>query len=162
MIIQLIGFLAFVFLFISYFVKNKDNILLFQFISYIIFSFHYLLLGAFTGAAMEIGCAGSSILSFEKVKNKKLYTIIFIILYLIIGIFTYDAIYSIIPIISNIIMVYALFYGDEFKVRLAGVINSIGWMLYSFFVHSYSTFICNIILLIYIILCMFIRRKNEK
>ena len=47
--IQLIGFVAWILLAISYYRKDTNHILVFQIISTILFCVHYLLLGAYSG-----------------------------------------------------------------------------------------------------------------
>ncbi len=160
--IQVLGFIAFIFFFASYIFKNKENIVWFQLISYMIFSIHYLLLGAFTGSLLELGCVGSSIATNYHSNNKKIYSIILIAIYIVIAIISWESWYSLIPTIVCIFTTLSLFYGNAFTLRLVGLVNSLGWGIYSYFVKSYVGVVTNSFLIIFILICIIMRRKNEK
>ena len=160
--IQLIGVAAFIFLFISYFMKDKEGILVMQIISYLIFSIHYLMLGGFTGSLMEMVCAASSFLNYKNINNKKIYSIILSIVIILVGIISFNHWYSIIPIITCLITPLCLIYGNSKVIRFSGLIAAFGWGLYSFFVHSYAGVCSDIVLFIFIIISIYLRRKKWK
>lgn len=162
MLIQILGVIAFIFLFISYIFKKKDDIVLNQLIAYMIFSIHYLMLGAFTGSLLELGCVGSSLATHYHSNKKKLLSIVLTIIYIVIAIISWESWYSLIPTIVCIVTTLALFYGNALAIRLVGLLNSLGWGIYSLCVHSYSVAISNAFLFIFVLVCIVMRRGYEK
>ena len=145
--IQLIGLLAFCVLVLSFYRKTVKEILLFQITSNIAYAVHYLLLGALTGAYISIISVirNICILKFE---NKKVICGVFIVLYLIITIIFYEGLYSILPMLANVIYLLHLLNKDR-KILLRGeVICAFMWFLYGIFVLSYSEMITEMILCI--------------
>ena len=161
MFIQIIGGIAFIFLFLSYFMKEKENILFFQIISYLIFSIHYLMLGAFTGSLLEVGCSLGALINQRKVLNRQVYVLLLCLLYIMIGIISFDGWYSIIPTITVILTTLGLAYGNTKIIKLTGIAACIGWAMYSLFVKSYVSVYTNIFLIIFIVMSMILRGKNE-
>lgn len=161
MFVQIIGGIAFVFLFISYFMKKKDNILFFQIISYLIFAIHYFLLGAFTGSLLEVGCSLGALINRGKVLSKQIYVLFLCLLYIVISIISFNNWYSIIPTITVILTTLGLAYGNTKIIKLTGIVSCVGWALYSFFVKSYVSIYTNIFLIIFIIISIILRGKNE-
>lgn len=163
-VIQLIGLLAFIFLFISYYNKDKKGILWCQLVSFLLYSIHFLLLGAFTGSLLEIVCFLNVLSALKECsKRKKLITaIVFFIIYIIIGFISYSHWYSFIPVIACIIVLIVSLFGDKKIIKLGGLLNGIMWAIYSYFVHSYAGVFSNTILFILVFISLFIEGKHER
>ena len=90
-IIQIIGGIAYTFLSLSYFRKEKKQILFMQILAYVFFTIHYYMLSGITGATCNLlGLIALIIIYlFEKynVKNKKVLTLSMIPFVIIIDIF---------------------------------------------------------------------------
>lgn len=77
------------------------------------------------------------ILSMKYEKNKK--ALIFIVcISLVSAYFTYDGLYSLIPVLGSIVGAYAFFYLKAIRLRLAMLFNSLIWLVYHIHIGSSS------------------------
>lgn len=143
---------------IAYHFKTKKKILIVSNIGCFFNIFHYLLLGAFSGAAAKTitFIRNAYIAKFEK-KNI-LFLIIFIIFYIVFGIVTYNNIYSILPTFIATFYLLCIWNGNELQVKKASFICSILWIIYNVCIMSYAGIFTNTILLI----STFIAYINER
>ena len=158
-ITQFIGAIGYGTLALSYFKKNKKEILFMEIIAYIFFTIHYYLLNGITGAICNlIGLfALISIYLFDKykLKNKYLVSIFFVIILLIINIMNFQNIYSIFPMIASTIVIISFLSNDENKIRIVGVISAICWLIYAIVYKSYIAIVFEVITLINVFLALF-------
>ena len=158
-ITQFIGAIGYGTLALSYFKKNKKEILFMEIIAYIFFTIHYYLLNGITGAICNlIGLfALISIYLFDKykLKNKYLVSIFFVIILLIINIVNFQNIYSIFPMIASTIVIISFLSNDENKIRIVGVISAICWLIYAIVYKSYIAIVFEVITLINVFLALF-------
>lgn len=126
---------------LSYFKKEKKQILLMQIIAYIFFTIHYYLLNGITGAICNfIGLfALITIYVFEKykLKNKIIVSVFFIILLLAINIINFQNFFSIFPMIASIIVIMSFLVDNENIIREIGVVSAVCWLLYAIAYKSY-------------------------
>lgn len=145
-LIQLIGVVAWLFIFISYYRKNTDKILMFQVIASILYCIHYYFLGAYSGLLM---CALSAIFDYayyKTDKDKYLY-LVSIPLRIFTGMLYYKSMVDILPIVASLIDGYVL-TKDKKMVVFGGVIYYSLWIIYNMFVMSYSGVVTDLILVI--------------
>ena len=158
-LVQVIGAIGYSTLALSYFKKEKKQILFMQIIAYIFFTIHYYLLNGITGAICNlIGLfALVSIYLFDKykLKNKYLVSIFFVIILLIINIMNFQNIYSIFPMIASTIVIISFLSNDENKIRIVGVISAICWLIYAIVYKSYIAIVFEVITLINVFLALF-------
>ena len=106
---QIIGFIAFVISLIAYHRNKKEKILGNMIISNILNLIHYLLLEAYSGCATKVMAIARDSFIIIKKKNKVLssniFLILFILIYIVVGIFTYNGILSIFPIVAATIYI---------------------------------------------------------
>lgn len=165
MIGQIIGIIGFVFLGISNLVKTRKKIILFQMLSCFIFSIHYFLLNALTAAVLNlIGIIRGIMFYNKKEVNKKYisYFIGYILLYLIVGIITYDDIFSIFPIIAYILYTISVFNSKELIMKIINLIISLMWIIYDLSYLSYGGIISDILMIITGLIGIFILIKKNK
>jgi hypothetical protein len=144
--IQLIGVVAWFFIFISFYRKNTDKILIFQVIASILYCFHYYFLDAYSGLLM---CALSAVFDFayyKTDKDKYLY-LVSIPLRIICGLLFYKSIIDILPIIASLLDGYIL-TKEKRVVVIGGIIYYSLWIVYNIFVASYSGVVTDLILVI--------------
>ena len=101
-VIQLIGALGIIASIISFQCKKHNSILFFRTLNESLFAIQYFLLGAFTGMAMNlVGCVRNVIFTKQVSNGKKttVSTIVFSVLFLIFGLFTWQGVKSILIII---------------------------------------------------------------
>ena len=146
--IQGIGILGTLLFFLSYQCKSNKNLFRVQFVSYLCYTTHLLLLGAITGGISYVlntvrsFCLGSK---HAFLKSKWMCTII-CLLQVITLIFTWDNWWSILPVIANIAATIGGYTYNARKIRAVGIfINSPLWIIYDIIVGSWAGIVDEIV-----------------
>ena len=137
--IQLIGILGTVLFFFSYQCKSNRSLFRVQLASYVIYTVHLMLLGAFTGGVSYlINTLRSLCLSTRwKFARGRGMCALLCLLQLAALAFTWNGWISLLPVAANIATTLAGFTGNPRRIRLSGMlINSPLWILYSAFAGS--------------------------
>jgi hypothetical protein len=132
---QAIGFVGLLFAIISFQKNDNKGILFFQLLAALTFSLHFALLGAFTGATMNLLGAARNIVFFNREKNwanKKIWLYLFIMFYIIIGLQTWKNTYSVLPIIAMILSTIGLWIKNAKFTRMIILPSSPCWLIYNF------------------------------
>lgn len=142
LIIQIIGFFGLLFVVIS-FQKNKRSFtLLSQLVAASFFTVHFFLLNAFTAAAMNLTSASRAYVFNLRESNKWINSPItmymFIALFWIAGLLTWQGLISILPILSMTLECFALWSRDTRRLRWIFLSARPGWMIYNYLVGSYA------------------------
>ena len=139
--IQVIGLTGTALFFMSYQCKSNRNLFRVQFLSYLCYTIHLLLLGAITGGisyilnAFRSFCLGSKI---EFARSRKM-GIIICILQIMALVITWSGWMSILPVAANIAATIGGYTHNARKIRIAGMfINSPLWILYDIMVGSWA------------------------
>ena len=154
-IIQLIGGLGIIASIISFQCKKHNSILIFRTLNEGIFALQYFLLGAYTGMAMNlVGCIRNIIFTKQIMQNKKTTTttIVFGILFLLFGIFTWQGIKSIIIIMAKMLSTIAYGNKNTTIVRAILFITCSSWLIYNYYVFSIAGMLCESFTLISLII----------
>lgn len=141
LIIQAIGFIGTVLFFVSFQCKDNRKLFRVQFLSYLFYTVHLLLLGAVTGGISYIintfrsVCLGSS---RPFARGKAMCAVICLMqtaaLY-----FTWSGWISILPVAANIAATIGGYTHNAKKIRIAGMfINSPLWIVYDILVGSWA------------------------
>jgi hypothetical protein len=149
--IQSIGLLAFIIVALSYWQKSKVKILIIQIISYIIYALHYYLLGGLSGTIINIaGTLGLLVIFYKDRKNinSKWLLFLIVLIYTFAWAFTYESIFSLLPLIASLPLIIVMWQKRELYIRIAGLFGTIAWIIYSFYIGSYVGVITDIIFLI--------------
>ena len=158
-LIQLIGILAWIFLFSSYRAKNIKKIILIQLCSSSLYVTHYYLLGAYTGVfTCTISLFAGLLFYFSK--NRKIDFLFLIPLLSAGAYFFYNGPLSITPIIANLIDSYALTKYRKTILRYS-LISYTLWIIYDIFVKSYSCIITDGLVLISNIVTLISNNKTN-
>ncbi len=139
---QVLGAAAMVISFIIFQGNSKKHMLSFQIISCVLFGTHYLLLtvignAALTGAVLNfINVARNVIFRFGlKPENKwadiKIWSVVFSLIYVAVGIFTWEAWYSILPVIGIVSGTLAFLPKNTTVVRMLHLPSSPCWLVYN-------------------------------
>lgn len=144
---QILGFIYALFLIISNFRKTAKQILLFQTISFFFKTLHYYLLGGISGFLTSFISMIRNII-FYKIKESKIWTIFFIIIYIIIGILTLKSFYTLLPVIATITYTLIINYDNPKYLRYGMFLTSLTWLIYNIYIISYSGIIIQLIMLI--------------
>ena len=143
---QITALLAWLFLIISYW-KNKDDKLLYlQIISCIFFVLNYIFLGAYTGLFVVFFEIIRDALYIKFEDDKKTF-LLSLPIYALIGIFSYDGIWSLFSIFASLNDGYSLIYKGK-KVVLLGIVTYILWIIYDSYCLSYANVIAEVIVVI--------------
>ena len=144
-LIQFIGAIGYTTLALSYFKKEKRNILFMQIIAYVFFTIHYYLLSGITGAICNaLGLVALLIIYLcDKYNwgNKTVLSVIFMIFILVINIATFQNIYSIYPMIASVLAIYSFLLNNENHIRGIGLICAVCWLIYAIAYKSYVAII---------------------
>ena len=139
--IQAVGIVGTVLFFLSYQCKQNKNLFRVQFVSYLCYTTHLLMLGAVTGGISYIlntvrsFCLGSK---HTFLRGKTMCTII-CSLQLITLYFTWDGWQSILPVAANIAATVGGYTYNGRKIRAVGMfINSPLWIVYDIIVGSWA------------------------
>lgn len=139
--IQGIGFLGTILFFLSYQFKSNKTLFRIQFLSYLCYTTHLLMLGAITGGISYIlntvrsFCLGSK---HAFLKGKAMCYII-CILQVITLFFTWGGWLSVLPVAANIASTIGGYTYNARKIRIAGMfINSPLWIVYNILVGSWA------------------------
>lgn len=139
--IQGIGILGTVLFFLSYQCKQNRNLFRVQFVSYLCYTTHLLMLGAVTGGISYIlntfrsFCLGSK---HSFLKGTWMCAII-CALQLVTLYFTWDGWWSILPVAANIAATIGGYTYNGQKIRAVGIfVNSPLWILYDIIVGSWA------------------------
>jgi hypothetical protein len=158
--IQLIGFIAWILLALSYYRKDTNHILVFQIISTILFCLHYFLLGAYSGLLICI---------YEVVRDYSYYRsdlddYIFLGSILVYGIsayVTFTTVLDVFPYIASLIDGYFL-TKKRITVVLGAIVTYTLWLIYDLYAKSYSGAITDAIIILSNIYILLFRKDKEK
>lgn len=139
--IQGIGFLGTILFFLSYQCKRNKNLFRVQFLSYLCYTVHLLMLGAITGGISYIlntvrsFCLGSR---SDFLKGKWMCAII-CILQVATLFFTWNRWWSVLPVAANIAATIGGYTFNARKIRVVGMlVNSPLWIVYDVAVGSWA------------------------
>lgn len=141
LLIQGIGFIGTLFFFMSFQCKTNKNLFRVQFLSYLFYTTHFILLGAITGGLSYIlNMLRSFFLGsdWEFGKSNKM-CLILCSLQIVAMAFTWAGWISLLPVIANIASTVAGYTHNGRKIRIAGMfINSPLWIIYAVLVGSWA------------------------
>ncbi|MGI6095341.1 MAG: YgjV family protein [Lachnospiraceae bacterium] len=140
-IIQIIGFIGTILFFLSFQCRDNKKLFRVQFLSYLLYTIHLLLLGAVTGGISYIIntirslCLGSN---WKFARQKKMCVIICFMqiaaLY-----FTWAGWISLLPVAANIASTVGAYTNNARTIRVVGMtINSPLWIIYNIIVGSWA------------------------
>lgn len=165
MIAQIIGFIGFAFLGISNLSNKRKNIVLFQIVSSIFFSIHYYMINAITASILNVIGIFRGITFYNKdrdIKLNNIYLSMYIFIYVVIGLYTYDSVISLLPVIAYILYTISIFNDKEIYIKLINILVSSLWLVYDFIYKSYAGIISDTLMIITLIIGIYILNINRK
>ena len=140
-LIQAIGIVGTILFFLSYQCKSNKNLFRVQFVSYLCYTVHLLMLGATTGGISYIlNTVRSFCLGSKKafLKGKKMCCII-CMLQMVALFLTWEGWWSALPVAANIAATIGGYTYNARKIRVVGIfINSPLWIVYDVIVGSWA------------------------
>ena len=134
--------------------KKHWQIMVFKVIHEFLASVHYILLGAYTGAAMNlISCFRNSLFAVWVKKGKKTtgLILIFSVIFVVLGIFVWEGPKSLFVIVAKVLTCVAYGCKDTALVRKLSLITNSGWFVYNMIIFSVTGFICDGFMLLSVI-----------
>ena len=150
---QIIGVFAVITFLLSYQQKKRKNIIVWNATSRILYILQYLMLGAFEGVVLDILGTVSSVAAQKKdskiIKKNLIFFIIGInLLILTAGLFLYENIFSVFPIVGVILHTSAFWITEEKIIRRVSFIGSPFWLVYNLANLAYGSAIGDILSMI--------------
>ena len=150
---QMMGVIALIILILSFQINNKKRLLTLQIFSSLFFALQYLFLGAISGCLMNLMTSIRNII-FRKFKNIiSLIVIIFIMV--ILSIFSYNGLISLLPSIAVIIYSIALWQDNLTITRVTEVISCLLFIIYNIKFYAIFGIISTILELIFAIVAIY-------
>ena len=131
---QILGGAAVVVGFLAFQQKTQLKIIIFQFVTAITFTLHYLLIGAPTAVALNTLCALNSVcFGFRNKRNSKgkTETIICSLAIVAASIYAWESIYSVFIMIGLLVETISLSFYDPQKTRMAVLVKSPLCLIYN-------------------------------
>ena len=133
--------------------KKRKNILNLQILDSSFDIIQYILLNAYTGCLISF-LGALRAYTFKKTNNR-IFLIIFIILYILASIFTFNGWISLLPLIAAITYTIVIWNKKEKSIRLFSIFVFVLWMIYDIIVKAYVSSITDIVLIISNILAFY-------
>lgn len=130
--------------------KKHSQIMFFKIVHEFLAAAHYILLGAYTGAAMNlISCFRNGLFSAYVTKGKKttVLIVIFSVIFVILGAMVWEGPKSIFVIGAKVLTCIAYGCKDTAMVRKLSLVSNTGWLIYNLIVFSVTGFVCDSLLL---------------
>ncbi|MBP9816306.1 YgjV family protein [Candidatus Woesebacteria bacterium] len=147
-IIQGFGYLALIFVIISFQKNTRKTILAIMLTGLLLFVGHYILLGAVTGAVMNLIEAGVVFVAYKKETEKwaqhKWWPIFFISAFIFTGLIVGKNIVDSLPIFAQIAGTVAVYQTRPKAIRFIMLIPRPLWFFYNFSVGSYAGMVAEI------------------
>ncbi len=149
MVIQAIGYVGMACNIASFQIKKNKFLFLVQTIGASLFLIHYVLLGQFTGAVMNLmGVARGAVFVQGKKLRKPWILAILLVLTTVATIFTWNGPISLLPFFGIFTSTIAMYLNDGKIIRLVQLcVSSPCWLIYNIIVGSQSGALCEIFII---------------
>ncbi len=163
---QCIGLVAAAFLLFSFQQRTHKKILVMQVISGMLFAIQYFMIGAYEGMICNVvgfvRCIAFSFRGKSKFVDSIFCPVLFAVISLAIGIFTYTSPASLLPIFAIAISTFVMWNPHTQQLRALTIPTSLMWLVYNVICSSYSGVITEIFNQISIYIGLFRFRSKKK
>ena len=132
---QIVGFVAMAIAMMSFQARRGKYIMLYQGIAASFWIFHYVLIGSYSGAAMNFVALVRNFVYMYKDKMSKRVSIattsITALAFIVVGAVTWQGPITIVPVIGSLAATVAFFMKNENMLRTFSMIVSIMWLIYN-------------------------------
>ena len=137
---QILGLLAVATFLLSYQQKKRRNIILLNVISRLMYIVQYCLLGAFSGAVLDILGAASSVIAARQFSRCKWLVLLAVDAVIVAaGLLLYENVYSLCAILGVLLQTGAFWLQDERKIRWVSLVGAPFWLVYNFASQAYGS-----------------------
>lgn len=162
---QICGAIVLIFTVISVHFKTKEKIVMCSILANLFATIQFFLLGALTGAVVSVlNTIRCLIFYFYKRKGLKpsvMVLLIFEIIAIISGTFSWQNMWSLIPIVVTVIYTYGLWQDNVKIIRMASGVVGFGWAIYDLVVMAYVGAIQETSQLVSSIIALYRNRKKK-
>ena len=159
-----IGICAAILSFFTYIQKTRKKVVLIKLSCDCLWCLHYFLIGAYSGGAINIvNISRDTVVYYREDKawaKSKLWLAAFLIFTFISGMLSWQGYISLMPMIGSFFGVLGIYQSEPRKISLVTLPGIILWLIYSIFVFSPQSIICNIISITSVAIALF-RPKKE-
>lgn len=147
-LIQIIGFIGLLSLVLSFQQKSRKNILILMALGQVIFLLHFILLGAWTAAGMNV-VGTIRTLVFRSREEKawaawKGWPVVFIILFIIAGLWARESWLGVLPVIAMVTETTGLWLKNLKRLRIINLFPHPFWFAYNYIKGSWAGVVCEI------------------
>ena len=156
-LIQAFGIIGIIFNIFTFQCKKHKPLLLLKTGNELFFAFQYLLLGAYTGMAMNlVGCVRNVIFTgmVERGKKTGVMQVVFSVLFLIFSALTWVGFHSLLSGSAKVLSTIAYGNKNTAFVRCIILFTSCCWLCYNYVIRSYAGCICELSTMISIIIAI--------
>ena len=165
-IAQIAGIVAMILGCLSYQVKTSGGILRVQVVANCIWVAHYFMLGAYTGAILNLFAAVRNITYFwlnkKKTSNRTYYAMGFAVLCVLLSLMTYQSWISLLSMVGSTLQTFAFSCRKANTLRWLTLSGMPLWLTYNILEKSYSGTITEIISISSIVVGLFRYRKEKE
>ena len=136
---QIFGIIGICLSFFIYIVRLRASILLCKFTADVIWAVHYLLIGAYSGAALNVLAMARETVFYNKTKkwaSSRFWLYLFATLTMLSGVFTWEGPISLLPSIGSVCAVISFWCTKPIHIRLLAAPAQALWTIYNILHHS--------------------------
>lgn len=144
-LIQALGFFGVLASVLSFQCKTHKRILFLRTMNEFLFGIQYLLLGAYTGAAMNaVGCVRNYVFSYQVQKGKKtaFSRALFSVAFVAFSLATWSGPKSMLIAVAKVLSTYAYGCTDTVRMRWIILVTSSSWLVYNVCIGSIAGVVC--------------------
>ena len=153
---EAIGCIAIIESFWIYYSKTRDRILIFKSIYDALWLVNLTLLGGYTGALLNLIAMGRETVFYHRDKKKWASSPLWLVFFLVVTAISpmvsllsgKEGWYALLPALGSISAVIGFYQRRPAVTRYIGFVAQSLWLIYSIFIHSYSSVVSNAVLLI--------------
>ena len=155
LISQFISLIGMAFGLVAFQCKKHSGIMAFKLTHELLSAIHYVILGEYTGAVMNLlGCVRNGLFSVLVSKGKKTtgYVVLFSFLFIGFGALVWEGPKSLLIMGAKVLSCIAYGCKDTAVVRKLALLTNTGWFIYNLIVFSIAGFVCDGLLIVSVII----------
>lgn len=165
-IATVVGVLAVAIFLLSYQQKKRKNIIIWNVVSRCLYVVQYVLLGAYSGAVLDVIGAGVSVIAEKKehprlARHIKAVVIACNLVIIGVGLLLYENIFSLLPIVGVLLHTGAFWLRDERTIRRISLLGSPFWLAYNLVSRAYGSCVGDLLTMVSIVVAMVKYRKKK-
>ena len=148
---QIFALISFILSLVAYYRIKKEKIMLTMVVSNIFNLIHYVILGATTWYITKILAIlrdSFIVLKEKKKRNSNIFLLIFVVVYIIVGVMNYDNYYSLLPLAAALVYIISIWNWDELVVKKSAFLSYFLRLIYNICIGSIVATIATIVSII--------------